>query len=186
LDRDQDFLNYVALRDYKRAIELALSLSQPGRLFSLFKDVASENQTSSISGSTSVDEVVRTLVGSDLVKLLGYVRDWNANGKTSPVAQRILFAIFKLHPPDAIIHVFEDDITEKRYANSKPEASSEQHGGRTALKEMVEALIPYSERHLSRMTKLVQESYVIDYILEEMDGGMFDDQLTDTDEMQVD
>lgn len=185
LNRDQDFLNYVALRDYKRAIELALSLSQPGRLFSLFKDVASENQSSSISGSVSVDEVIKTLVSSDLVKLLRYLRDWNTNGKTSSVAQRVLFAIFKLHTPDAIIQAFEDDVIEGKFVNGELDANREEHRGRTALKEIVEALIPYSERHLSRMTKLVQESYVIDYILEEMDCGMLNDQLSDTDEMQV-
>jgi U3 small nucleolar RNA-associated protein 13 len=46
--------------------------------------------------------------------------------------------------------------------------------GGTALKELVDALIPYTERHLLRMERLVQESYVVDFILGEMDDGMFD------------
>jgi U3 small nucleolar RNA-associated protein 13 len=46
----------------------------------------------------------------------------------------------------------------------------------------LEALLPYTERHLSRMDKLVQESYMVDYILGEMDGGMFNDE----EEMEVD
>jgi len=51
--------------------------------------------------------------------------------------------------------------------------------GGTPLKELVDGLIPYTERHLSRMERLVQESYVVDYILGEMDDGMFDGELED-------
>jgi len=51
--------------------------------------------------------------------------------------------------------------------------------GGTPLKELVDALIPYTERHLSRMERLVQESHVVDYILGEMDDGMFDGELED-------
>jgi U3 small nucleolar RNA-associated protein 13 len=51
-----------------------------------------------------------------------------------------------------------------------------------ALKELVDALIPYTERHLSRMDKLIQDSYMVDYVLGEMDDGIFDVD----DEMDVD
>ena len=194
--RDQDFLNYVALNDYKRAVELALALAQPGRLLSLFKSVGSsedDDRSSSITGSTSVDEVIRTLGGSDLAKLLRYVRDWNTNAKTSSVAQRVLFAILKLRPADDIVKAFGDETAEGGFvdgditgATLPPQQGSQPTTGRTALKDLVEALIPYSERHLSRMEKLVQESYVVDYILGEMDDGMFDNDLLDEDDMQVD
>jgi len=180
--KDQDFINYVALHDYRRAIELALSMSQPGRLFSLFKDVASESQPGSLTGNKSVDEVIRTLAGSDLVKLLAYIRDWNANAKTCIVAQCVLFAIFKLHTADDVMQAFGDETIVSELINGESKADRDQH---EALKELVEALIPYSERHLSRMNKLLQESYVLDYILGEMDDGLFDGDL-DLDNMQVD
>jgi len=185
VDRDQDFLNYVALHDYRRAIELALSMSQPGRLFSLFKDVASENDSTSFTGSGPVDEVIRTLAGSDLLKLVTYVRDWNTNAKTSSVAQRVLFAIFKLRTADDVMQAFVDEAVGYELTNGKPKADGDKQGNREALKELLEALIPYSERHLSRMSKLLQESYVLDYILGEMDDGIFDGDL-DPDSMQVD
>lgn len=38
-----------------------------------------------------------------------------------------------------------------------------------------------AQMHLSRMEKLLQESYVVDYILSEMDDGMFDGELIDED-----
>ena len=187
--RDQDFMNYLALHDYKRAIQLALSMSQPGRLLSLFRDVISSPPGNadqpSIIGDPSVDEVIRTLGGSDLAKLLRFVRDWNTNAKTSAVAQKVLFTIVKLHSADEIIQAFSDEVNEKVFADGGEVSSQPTTTGRTALKELVDALIPYSERHLSRMDKLVQDSYVVDYILSEMDDGMFDEGFDD-DAMEVD
>lgn len=177
-------MNYLALHDYKKAIQLALSMSQPGRLLSIFKDVMSSPQDvdrPSIIGDPSVDEAIRTLGGSDLARLLRYVRDWNTNAKTSAVAQRVLLLTVKLRPADEIIQAFSDEVDEKVFADGEVSKAS----GRTALKELIDALIPYSERHLSRMEKLVQDSYVVDYILGEMDDGMFDNDF-DHDAMEVD
>ena len=179
-------MNYLALHDYKKALQLGLAMSQPGRLFSLFKDVMCSPEDvngSSIIGSPLVDEVIQTLGGSNLAKLLRYVRDWNTNAKTSAVAQRVLLAIVKLHSADEIIQAFSDETDEKVFADG--EVSQPPNTGRTALKELIDALIPYSERHLSRMDKLVQDSYVVDYILGEMDDGMFDNEFDD-DAMEVD
>lgn len=183
-------MNYVSLHDYKRAIQLALAMSQPGRLFNLFKDVsASEEaiQSTALTGNASVDEVIRTLEGSDLAKLLRFVRDWNTKAKTSIVAQQVLFAIVKLRSADDVIQAFGDENTEKIFADGEDALSANgPTTGRTALKELIDALIPYSERHHARMERLVQESYVVDYILGEMDDGMLDDDLMGDDIMEVD
>ncbi|KAF8910158.1 WD40-repeat-containing domain protein [Gymnopilus junonius] len=188
--KDQDFMNYVSLHDYKRAIQLALAMSQPGRLFNLFKDVGSSEEavaSTSLTGNASVDEVIRTLEGSDLAKLLRFVRDWNANARTSTIAQQVLFAIVKLRAADDVIQAFGDESTEKIFADGEdtPPANGPSTG-RAALKELIDALIPYSERHHARLERLVQESYVVDYILGEMDDGMLDDDLIGDDLMEVD
>ena len=187
-------MNYLALRDYKRAIQLALAMSQPGRLLSLFKEVASseeDDDSPSLTGNISVDEIIRTLSGPELAKLLRFVRDWNTNAKTSIVAQRVLLAIMKLRTADDVINAFGDENLEKMFANGEEEDSASYGSpstGRTALKELVDGLIPYSERHLARIERLVQESYVVDYILGEMDDGMFDNNAMgpDDDAMDVD
>ncbi|CAA7264845.1 unnamed protein product [Cyclocybe aegerita] len=187
--KDQDFMNYIALHDYKRAIQLALAMSQPGRLFSLFKEVGAsqEEEAVSVSGSPAVDEVIQTLSGPDLAKLLRYVRDWNTNGKTSSVAQRVLFSAMKLRSAGDVIQAFGEETVENEFADGDiSQSKTAPTTGRTALKELVEALIPYSERHLSRLEKLLQESYVVDYILGEMDDGMFDSELLDDDAMKAD
>jgi U3 small nucleolar RNA-associated protein 13 len=114
-----------------------------------------------------------------------YVRDWNTKAKTCSVAQRVLFAIFKLHTADDISQAFGDESVGHELMNGESMASRDKQGGGDALKEVVEAMVPYSERHLTRMSKLLQESYVLDYILGEMDDGLFDGDV-DSDSMQVD
>ncbi|KAH9004299.1 U3 small nucleolar RNA-associated protein [Lactarius hatsudake] len=155
--KEQDFLNYVALQDYKRAIEVALSLGHPGRLLQLFKGL---NGESGVTGSADVDEVLRTLTSEDLVRLLRYIRDWNTRASSAAVAQRVLHAIMKHRQAEDIARAFENAGT----AEDKDD-----------LRELVEGLIPYTERHLARMERLVQESYVVDYVLREMDDGLVDD-----------
>ncbi len=34
------------------------------------------------------------------------------------------------------------------------------------------AFIPYTERHLARTERMVQDSYVLDFLIGEMDGGV--------------
>lgn len=193
-------MNYLSLNDYQKAIQLALAMEQPGRLLSLFKDirtssspVESESLQASITGHPSVDEVIRTLGVSDLSRLLRYVRDWNANAKTSGISQGVLYAVVKLRSAEDVMNAFSEGpfgvgILDGMSGTGIEAGVKTAGAGGTALKELVDALIPYTERHLSRMEKLVQESYVVDYILGEMDDGMFDGELEDgvLDGMDVD
>jgi len=167
LIREQDFLNYVALHDYRHAIELALSLSQPGRLFKLFKDLAaSGGDDVPFTGHAAVDEVLRTLDATDLVRLLRYVREWNARASSAAVAQGVLYAMVKLRSADELMHALEGSVDDG--------TNRTKLGSTTAL-EVIDGLIPYTERHLARIDRLVQESYIVDYILSEMDNGIAED-----------
>ncbi|EKM61674.1 uncharacterized protein PHACADRAFT_84777 [Phanerochaete carnosa HHB-10118-sp] len=191
--KEQDFLNYLSLHDYRNAILLALSMEQPGRLHALFKSLPSTSDPSSvtsISGHPSVDEVIRTLSGPDLAKLLRCVRGWNANAKTSAVAQRVLHAILKLRKAEDIAQAFDQTATLGGLGDILTGASGgpvhKEGRGASALRELVEALVPYTERHLARMEKLVQESYVVDYLLGEMDDGLIGLEDGDEDEGMAD
>jgi len=185
--RDQDFGNYLSIRNYRKAIELALAMGQPGRLFKLFKDIRSNAEPSSITGDTAVDEVLRTLSGPDLARILRYARDWNASAKTSEVAQGVLYAIFRLQKVEDVIGAFAVESASPANANENGVQSGSGDNGSTPLRDIVDALIPYTERHLARMERLVQDSYVVDYVLGEMDDGMFDGvEISDEGLMDVD
>ncbi|KLO20068.1 WD40 repeat-like protein [Schizopora paradoxa] len=164
--KDQDFANYVALKDYRSAISLALSMDQPGRLFALFKELLSmgDSPGSDSEGNSHVtSSVIRNLPPAELAKLMRHIRTWNANARTSMVAQAILHAIFKLRTTD--------DVSEALGQTSGSTATTSSREA-NSVSEIVQALTPYTERHLARLDRLVQDSYVLDFILAEMDGGM--------------
>src|SRR5271170_6605585 len=124
-----------------------MELDQPYRLLNLFNEVISNSSVAvgkSITGLAEVDQVIATLSDEHLTKLLFRVRDWSTNGRTSHVAQRILHVVMKRCSPDRLT-------------------------GLKNIKGIVEALIPYSDRYLMQVDKLLQESYIVDYILREMD-----------------
>ncbi|KAI0639931.1 U3 small nucleolar RNA-associated protein [Trametes polyzona] len=201
VEKEQDLQNYLALHDYRNAILLALSMGQPGRLHTLFASLTSDTDTdtsessdpaapappraASITGHPAVDEVLRTLPGTDLARLLRYVRDWNAHAKTSTVAQRVLHAVVKLRAAEDIARAFDEEAAFTAAASApaadddtfeKPtavEAVPLEGRGTTVLKELIDSLIPYTERHLTRMEKLLQDSYVVEHLLSEMDDGLF-------------
>ncbi|KAF8508759.1 WD40-repeat-containing domain protein [Gautieria morchelliformis] len=172
--REQDFANYVSLHDYRNAILLALKMDHPGRLLSLFRSVRSsvtrddELTGESITGHPAVDQVLKTLPLPSLAKLLTHVRSWNALARTSGIAQTVLHALLKLRPAEDIMAAFN--------GNSREESGDPpQKKNSTSLRDLIESILPYTERHLMRVEKLVQDSWVVDFVLAEMDGGLFDE-----------
>lgn len=203
MQSEQDFTNYVAVGDYRRAIRLALAMGHPGRLLSLFRTVlasakarlADDDDELDIAaeGVAEIDEVIRTLPPLDLVRLLKHVRDWNANAKTAPVAQSVLYAVVRLKSPDELMAAFER-VSNPPKAEEEDEEKEEEEGEEKAkktarkaiaptisMRELLDGLLPYTERHRARVDRLVQESYMLDYTISEMDGGMFGAEVMEVD-----
>lgn len=196
---EQEFHNYLALKDYRRAIQLALAMAQPGRLFKLFDAVRGVDPTS-ITGSAAVDEVIRTLAPLDLVRLLKYVKDWNSRAKTSQLAQTVLAAVLKQRQAEELLEAFEiasragekkvdDDVEEMdvdEEETTQQPVKIQRPAGLISIQDLLDGLIPYTERHYERIERLLVDSYMVDYVLGEMDGGLIDldavDQLTAVEE----
>lgn len=144
VEQEQALDNYVFNKDWKNAIVLALSLDQPYRLLKLFTEVINNNQEDgSISGLLAVDTAIGQLDLAMVERLLLRVRDWNTNGRTSGVAQTVLHVI--------LCHFGVTTLSQV-----------------PGLVKLIDALVPYSERHLARMEELVEESYSVDYALKQM------------------
>ena len=155
VELDQKLQNYAYAGNYREAITLALQMDQPGRLFSLFKSVV-ETETpekGSLSGLLAVDDVLSHLGDEQLYKLLVRLRDWNTNVKTAPIAQKILWTVVKSYPPSQL-------------ASLRPQGKI---GAKGSMKDVLDAIRAYSERHYRRVEELVDESYLLDFTLREMD-----------------
>jgi U3 small nucleolar RNA-associated protein 13 len=159
VELDQKLQNYTYAGNYREAIVLALQMDQPGRLFSLFKSVVETEKPDpdSLSGLATVDQVLANLADEQLYKLLLRLRDWNTNVRSAPIAQKILWTVVKSYPA-------------ARLAALRPQGKV---GAKGSLKDVLDAMRVYSERHYKRVEDLVNESYLLDFTLREMDdiGG---------------
>jgi U3 small nucleolar RNA-associated protein 13 len=155
VELDQKLQNYAYAGNYREAIVLALQMDQPGRLFGLFKSVTETEAPNegSLSGLDAVDDVLSNLADEQLYKLLLRLRDWNTNVRTAPVAQKILWTIVKSYPA-------------ARLAALRPGGKV---GAKGSLRDILDAIRAYSERHYKRVEELVDESYLLDFTLREMD-----------------
>ncbi|KAH6689616.1 U3 small nucleolar RNA-associated protein [Plectosphaerella plurivora] len=154
VEQEQELENHMHAGSYRDAIVLALQLNHPGRLLHIFTSVATSTTADegSLTGLAAVDEVLATLSDEQLFTLLLRVRDWNTNARTAPVAQRILWALVRTHSAAKLSGL-----------------SVRGARGQQSLKEVLNAIKVYTERHYKRMEELVDESYLVEYTLREMD-----------------
>jgi U3 small nucleolar RNA-associated protein 13 len=115
-----------------------------------------------------VDHVLAHLSDDQIFMLLLRLRDWNTNARTAPISQRILSALVRSYP-----------------ANKFSNLSVKGARGQKSLQEVLNALKVYTERHYKRLEELVDESYLVEYTLREMDslapsmGGPSDQMMID-------
>ncbi|KAK7430406.1 U3 small nucleolar RNA-associated protein 13 [Neonectria magnoliae] len=154
IEQEQELQNHIHAGSYREAITLALQLNHPGRLLSLFTTVitSSNPDAGSLSGLKAVDEVLGNLSDEQIFLLLLRLRDWNTNARTAPVAQRILWTIIRSYPAS-------------KFSNLSVKGAR----GQQSLKDVLHAIRIYTERHYKRMEDLVDESYLVEYTLQEMD-----------------
>ncbi|EGD96710.1 small nucleolar ribonucleoprotein complex subunit [Trichophyton tonsurans CBS 112818] len=169
IEQDQQLQNYIHAGAYREAIILALRLNHPGRLLSLFttaidtNEDTAEREPDNLTGNADIDAVLKTLDDELLYILLIRLRDWNTNARTARVSQRILYALFRSYPSSTFIEL----------ADRKNVLPNDGKSGKSvAMKDILEALAAYTERHYRRIEELVDESYLVEWVLGEMDGGV--------------
>ncbi|KAJ5673806.1 hypothetical protein N7462_009245 [Penicillium macrosclerotiorum] len=172
VEQDQQLQNHIRAGNYREAITLALQLNHPSRLLAIFTsaiDVAEDPTRSaeeralsanSLSGNPAIDEVLQTLGTANLRTLLLRLRDWNTNARTSRVSQRILYALFRSYPASTFVELATQSVRGK---NGHAAAG---------LKDILHALSVYTERHYKRVEELTDDSYLVEWVLAEMDGGV--------------
>ncbi|KAJ3195386.1 U3 small nucleolar RNA-associated protein 13 [Irineochytrium annulatum] len=123
-----------------------MDLDQPFRLLSLLKNLRWDNpDPESRTGSNVVDKALLGFDDKKLEKLLRYIRDWNTNARHARTAQSILhLLLLRLHSSRLL---------------RLPK-----------IKELVDGMIPYSERHYGHAQDLLIASHVVGHTLDQMDN----------------
>ncbi|OQU96111.1 WD domain-containing protein [Cladophialophora immunda] len=172
IEQDQLLQNHIFSKNYREAITLSLALGHPGRLLRVFEDVVNSSESrketvddggdddngsggSSIMGSKAVDDVLASLDRTQLWQLL---------------ENRILNCLLRSYPKDVFVEMARDRKIgavggETETTRGRRNAGS----GAGGMKGLLRALEVYTERHYKRMEELVDESYLIEYTLREMD-----------------
>lgn len=176
IEQDQQLQNHIRGKNFREAIVLALQLDHPKRLLELFGDIVSGPQEpGSLTGRLDVDEVLRTLSGGQLWNLVCRVRDWNANGRTKGVAQKVLYALLRIFPKERLLALGKP----RKKATSDEEAelveamaeldTRDKSKRREGMKDVVDGLKAYTERHYTRLEKTGEERFVLRWALSQMD-----------------
>ncbi|KMU75684.1 F-box/WD repeat-containing protein 7 [Coccidioides immitis RMSCC 3703] len=175
IEQDQQLQNYIHAGAYREAITLALQLNHPARLLSLFTTAMDTEPTSSqtLTGNPDIDTVIQSLSLDHLYLLLLRIRDWNTNARTSRVSQRLLFALFKSYPPSTFVELA---------SRPNPMPARGKGAKEAELKDILHALSAYTERHYKRVEELVDESYLVEWVLGEMEGMEIDVDIADGDQ----
>jgi U3 small nucleolar RNA-associated protein 13 len=182
IEQDQELQNHIRANNYREAIELALELNHPKRLLELFSTVVNgPHAPGTLIGNQDVDEVLADLSNGQIWALLRRIRDWNANGRTFHIAQRVLYAMNCTYPKERLLSlrrrkaaaISNDD---EELVNAMSELSTKQRAqSKEGVKDVLDALKAYTDRHHSRHEKTADERYVLMWALQEMDdvnGGL--------------
>ncbi|XP_073250807.1 transducin beta-like protein 3 isoform X1 [Porites lutea] len=136
--KQQELSNLISSKKYLEAIALAITLNQPFRVLSIIKDVLLVQ-----NGLEELTKAVTSFREDQLDVILRFLVEWNTNSKNCHVAQTVLSIILKNKTPYELMN-------------------------RPNMKETVEALIPYSEKHFQRMNRLLQQMEFIEYTWQSM------------------
>ncbi|KXS20773.1 WD40 repeat-like protein [Gonapodya prolifera JEL478] len=160
--KEQSLTTHLRRRAYAPAVHLALDLARPFQLMTILAEMLARHppspatlypilQQSAVPASgpprpvfsPKVDVLLDSLEGDKLDKVVGWVRDWNAQARYSGVAQMVMY-------------VWSMGKTIEKIA------------GLPKGREYLTAFSAYTERHMRHATAQVTRSYLLDFVCESM------------------
>uniref|UniRef100_A0A8C6VR83 Transducin beta like 3 n=1 Tax=Nothobranchius furzeri TaxID=105023 RepID=A0A8C6VR83_NOTFU len=136
----QELSNLLHEKKYVKALGLAISLDQPHTVLTVIKGTRSVQL---LYNSCSGAKITEPVSFSRPSALLRYCVVWNTNARNCLDAQSVLQVLLTHLPPEELLQF---------------------QGARTHL----EGLIPYTERHMERLDRLLQASMFLSYMWQKM------------------
>ncbi|XP_019737079.1 transducin beta-like protein 3 [Hippocampus comes] len=136
--KQQELSNLLHEKKYLKALGLAISLDQPHTVLSVIKAIRQTEDSSEL-----LEKTVLKLRVDQKESLLRFCGVWNTNARNCLDAQVVLKVLLTHVPPEELLQY---------------------QGARTVL----EGLIPYTERHVQRIGRLLQASMFLNYMWQKM------------------
>ncbi|KAI6650392.1 Transducin beta-like protein 3 [Oopsacas minuta] len=132
LIREQDLENLLQVKNYEKAVKLALDM--PRKLYLILEKIIEAQDYEPV-----LTRIILSLELSELSMLFPHIVKWNTNSKFYLIAQITLNIIFRSIPNEKLKEI--DNI-----------------------RNHMEAIHPYSQRHMARVDKLIQDFSIVDYV----------------------
>ncbi|KAK7174258.1 hypothetical protein R3I93_001456 [Phoxinus phoxinus] len=136
--KQQELSNLLHEKKYLKALGIAISLDQPHTALRVIREIRQQED-----GTQELEKTLLKLRQDQKESVLRYCVVWNTNSRSCLDAQAILQVL--------LTHL-------------SPEEMLQYQGARTHL----EGLIPYTERHMQRIGRLLQASMFLDYMWQKM------------------
>ncbi|XP_067279298.1 transducin beta-like protein 3 [Pseudorasbora parva] len=136
--KQQELSNLLNEKKYLKALGIALSLDQPHTALRVIREIRQQDD-----GIQELEKTLLKLRQDQKETVLRYCVVWNTNSRSCLDAQAVLQVL--------LTHL-------------SPEEMLQYQGARTHL----EGLIPYTERHMQRIGRLLQASMFLDYMWQKM------------------
>uniref|UniRef100_A0A8B9CAN2 Transducin beta like 3 n=1 Tax=Anser brachyrhynchus TaxID=132585 RepID=A0A8B9CAN2_9AVES len=136
--KEQELSNLLHEKRYLKALGLAISLDRPHTVLTVIKAILKESD-----GRKHLEENIVRLRKDQKEAVLAFLVTWNTNSRNCHEAQAVIETLLKHEAPDSLL----------------------QYSG---IKSAVESLLPYTERHFQRLSRLLQASMFIDFMWQNM------------------
>ncbi|XP_071976082.1 transducin beta-like protein 3 [Engystomops pustulosus] len=136
--QQQELSNLLHEKRFLKALGLAISLDQPHTVLKVIKVILQEPQ-----GKDDLEKNILRLRKDQKESVLRYCSIWNTNSRNCHEAQCVLNTLLTNEPPEDLLQF-------------------------SGIRGSVEALIPYTERHMQRMGRLLQASMFVDFMWQHM------------------
>ncbi|XP_057254106.1 transducin beta-like protein 3 isoform X1 [Pezoporus wallicus] len=139
--KEQELSNLLHEKRYLKALGLAISLDRPHTVLMVIKDILKETD-----GRKKLEENIVRLRKDQKEAVLAFLVTWNTNSRNCHEAQAVVETLLKHEAPETLL----------QYSGIKP---------------AVESLLPYTERHFQRLSRLLQATMFIDFMWQNMRLG---------------
>ncbi|KAM8798534.1 transducin beta-like protein 3 [Eudromia elegans] len=136
--KEQELSNLLHEKRYLKALGLAISLDRPHTVLMVVKAILKE-----IDGRKHLEENIVRLRKDQKEAILAFLVTWNTNSRNCHEAQAVIETLLKHESPDCLL----------------------QYSG---IKTALESLLPYTERHFQRLSRLLEASMFIDFMWQNM------------------
>lgn len=136
--QQQELSNLLHEKRFLKALGLAISLDQPHTVLRVIKAILQEP-----NGKDDLEENILRLRQDQKESILRYCGVWNTNSRNCHEAQCVLNILLMHEPPESLLTY-------------------------SGIRGNVESLIPYTERHMQRMARLLQASMFVDFMWQHM------------------